>query len=479
MLRINLNDEIFGNEAGEDEDIEILESYFIDNPKFSKFFNFNKKISVVSAKKGMGKSALLSIFHQKLVDVQKKFIIRETGNNLLGLGDFQSTDPAYLENYWKQVICQRINIEIGSKICLALNDTDISMVEVSELNGLKGKNLLSALLDRLSIKIPLLPEKKQITQVDPIALLNRYQEENQDEEIWLLIDDIDAKYLDDELNQARVGAFFSAIRSLCNEMNGLNIRTTIRSDVWSNLRNLEDLDKWEQYITEIIWSQKQVRDILCKQILAYLNRKYPTSKEAKYNYESQYHELLKIIFESPIIWQDKEQSIFFAIQSFSNKRPRWLNQICRMALEKAAENPYSQKVKLDHINKILHKFGEKRKSDLIKEHKHQFQELDKFIDSFRAHKKEYSYSELIFAIESYFIRGRSPEQIGKIDGLDYKDAHDLANFAYKIGIISHKDGNKFTSFNDDPDLFNTQSNRNNSFIWSIHISYWEYLGLRS
>ena len=44
-------------------------------------------------------------------------------------------------------------------------------------------------------------------------------------------------------------------------MNGLNIRTTIRSDVWSNLRNLEDLDKWEQYITEIIWSQKQVRDI--------------------------------------------------------------------------------------------------------------------------------------------------------------------------------------------------------------------------
>ena len=55
MLRINLNDEIFGNEAGEDEDIEILESYFIDNPKFSKFFNFNKKISVVSAKKRDGK----------------------------------------------------------------------------------------------------------------------------------------------------------------------------------------------------------------------------------------------------------------------------------------------------------------------------------------------------------------------------------------------------------------------------------------
>ncbi len=118
MLRINLNDEIFGNEAGEDEDINVLESYFVENPKFSKFFNFDKKISVVSAKKGMGKSALLSVFHQKLLDNNKKFVIRETGNNLLGLGNFHSTDQAYLENYWKQVICQRINIEIGSKISL-------------------------------------------------------------------------------------------------------------------------------------------------------------------------------------------------------------------------------------------------------------------------------------------------------------------------------------------------------------------------
>lgn len=479
MLRVNLNDEIFGNEAGEDEDINVLESYFVENPKFSKFFNFDKKISVVSAKKGMGKSALLSVFHQKLLDNNKKFVIRETGNNLLGLGNFHSTDQAYLENYWKQVICQRINIEIGSKISVALNDTDISLIEASELNGLKGRNLLSALIDRLTLKIPLLPEKRITNKVDPIALLNRFQEENQNIEIWLLIDDIDAKYLDDDLNQARVGAFFSAIRSLSNEMNGLFIRSTIRSDVWSNLRTLEDLDKWEQYITEISWSSRQIRDILSKQILAYINRKYPTSKEAKYNHENQYHDLIKVVFESPITWQNKEQSIFFAIQSFSNKRPRWLNQVCRMALEKAAENPRKQKVSLEHINQILHKFGEKRKSDLIKEHKHQFKELDKFIDSFRGHKKEYNYNELIFAIESYFIRGRSPEQIGKIDGLDYKDAHDLGNFAYKIGLISRKDENNFTSYNDDPDLFNTQMNRNNDFTWSIHISYWEYLGLRS
>lgn len=34
MLRINLHDDIFGNEAGEDEDPKVLEKYFVTTPKF-------------------------------------------------------------------------------------------------------------------------------------------------------------------------------------------------------------------------------------------------------------------------------------------------------------------------------------------------------------------------------------------------------------------------------------------------------------
>mgnify|MGYP000905324185 CR=1 FL=1 len=480
MLRINLNDDIFGNEAGEDEDPKILEKYFVTTPKFNKFFDFERKISVVNAKKGMGKSALLMTLNQKLIEDNQNFVIKETGNNLLGLGDFSSTDPSYLENYWKQVICQRINIEIGNKIKFALDDTAISLVEAAEINGFKSKNLLSALLDRLEIKLPLIPQKKVKSSVDPIALLKNFQETHKNEKIWLLIDDIDAKYLDDEKNQAKVGAFFSAIRSLANEMDGLYIRSTIRSDVWTNLRYLEDLDKWEQYIIEINWTQRQIRDILAKQILAYVQRTSPDSKEARYSYEKDYNKIFDLIFESPINWQNSQQSIFNAIHAFSNKRPRWLNQVCRMALEKTTEvNSKAKKVKLENFNQIMQKFGKNRKADLLKEHKHQFIQLDTFIDSFRGHKREYLYNELIVAIEKYFIRDRPNSDIGTVDGVTYKEAHDLANFAYKIGIISNKDGTKFTHYNDDPDLFDTQKNRNNELTWSVHISYWEYLGLKN
>ncbi|MCH7395933.1 hypothetical protein MMP66_16905 [Acinetobacter dispersus] len=479
MLRINLRDEIFGNEAGEDEDIQLLESYFVDNSKFNKFLDFEKKISIISAKKGMGKSALLMILYKKLQDNNQKFVIKETGNNLLSLGSFNGTDSSYLENYWKQVICKRINIEIGKKINLALNDTSISMVESAEINGFKSKNMLSALIDRLSLKIPMLPEKKEVVQKNSVELLRRYKDENKDQKIWILIDDIDAKYLDDESNQARVSAFFSAIRSLVNEMEGLYIRTTIRSDVWTNLRYIEDLDKIEQYKIEINWTQKQIRDILSKQILAYVKRKHPDSKEAAYEHETDYNSLFKLIFESPIQWQGQEASIFNAIHAFSNKRPRWLNQVCRMGLEQAIEaNSRAQKVKLENLNQIMQKFGRNRKADLLKEHGHQFEELDSFIDSFRGHKKEYSYDDLMLAINSFFVRERDIKEISKIDGLITQNVHDLGAFAYKIGLISHKDGTNFTHYNDHPDLFNSMENRTNRLNWSIHISYWEYLNLR-
>lgn len=40
MLRIDLNDrKLFGNDAGEDEDLEVLNSYYIDHPDFKDFFS--------------------------------------------------------------------------------------------------------------------------------------------------------------------------------------------------------------------------------------------------------------------------------------------------------------------------------------------------------------------------------------------------------------------------------------------------------
>ena len=486
MIRINLSDKkLFGNDAGEDEDLEVLNSYYIEHPDFEYFFSQDERLSIASARKGMGKSALLSRLEHKLKKDPKynsPIVVRVKGGELIGLGEFKGEDHSYLENYWKQIICKRIIVEIGKDIGFAFNSNDISMVELAEIDGLKGKNFVGGLISRISGKLPGLDiEVKSSFPENLESLLKAYQERNEHSMVWILIDDIDAKYQNTLESQARVGAFFSAIRSLSFDQNNLNIRTTVRSDVWSCLRHLEDLDKLQQYIIPIFWSKKYMRDMLAQKILVYIQKNFPNSSEAKYKLRGDYNKIIDVVFNSPIEWHgDNDAKLFDAISTFSNRRPRWMGQLCRMASKKASESPATRKVKIDHINYILSDFGALRRDDLFKEHDHQFDELSHLIDSLRATQKEFRQTELHQIIEDNFVRGREIADISKIDGNQYVEYGDLGNFLYKLGLISraHADGKTFTHYTDDPDLYRSIENSRDNIVWSIHPAYRTFLNIK-
>ena len=200
---------MFGNDSGEDEDPNVLDSYFVDLPEFRRFNDSKEPLVLVRARKGMGKSALLARLNYALeraghVDI----VIKTTGNELLGLGNIQQQKGhATLENYWKQVICKRICMEIGRTIGFAGSDDSMSMVETAELEGFKGQNLVSALAHRVGKTIQKAiqsvtglggdVETTKKPLVNALEPLRRYQE-SKDFLVWLLVDDIDAKYVDNE-----------------------------------------------------------------------------------------------------------------------------------------------------------------------------------------------------------------------------------------------------------------------------------------
>ncbi|WP_282349018.1 hypothetical protein [Pseudomonas sp. PS01301] len=485
MISINLRDKkLFGNEAGEDEDLEHLNAYYIENNEFDDFYDANEKLSIVSARKGMGKSALLSRLEYKLNKDESygtPIVIRVKGNELIGLGCFNGSDHAHLENYWKQIICKKILMEAGARIGIALSDDQMSMVELAELDNIKSKNIVGALLSRTLGKIPFLGvELKKSLPANSENLLKRYQESDDSKNVWILIDDIDAKFQNNAESQARVGSFFSAIRSLAFDYKGLNIRTTVRSDVWSCLRHLEDLDKLQQYIINIFWTKRQMRDMLAQKILVYIVNNYPAAPEARYKLATDYNKILDMVFTSPIEWANsKDAKLFDAISAFSNRRPRWMGQLCRMAGKKAKENSLTRKITLEHINYILSDFGANRRDDLMKEHNHQFDELHQLIDALRATKKEFSCSDLEETLELNYLRGRTKDDVPMVDGKAYAGVEDLADFLYKLGLISHihLDGKEFTHFTDDPDLYRSTENRRNNVKWSLHPSYRKFLNI--
>ena len=186
--------DILCNEAGEDEKPSILSSYFVIKPEFKKCEDSNIKFRIVRGRKGTGKSALLNwLAYIKELEKPSSIIINLKGDDLVAQKKFESLSPSELIFEWKQRICSRINIEIGKRVGIALNDTDISLVEHSEMVGFKGKNIVGALLDRIGRRVGQI----QLTSTVPAdfhQLLKRYIEKNVGVEVWLLVDDIDATF---------------------------------------------------------------------------------------------------------------------------------------------------------------------------------------------------------------------------------------------------------------------------------------------
>ena len=100
---------------------------------------------------------------------------------------------------------------------------------------------------------------------NPHEALKRLQFEN----VYLLIDDLDATFQNTKTELLSLSTFFSACRYLTQDMKGISFRATMRSDVWPIIRKFdESLDKLEQYINELKWTSDEFRTLLFKRILS-------------------------------------------------------------------------------------------------------------------------------------------------------------------------------------------------------------------
>lgn len=473
-------DSMFGNDSGENERDQTLKDYFVDLPEFRKFFNSENELGFVRARKGMGKSAMLKVLYlRRKEQCPDDLVILTTGNELMGMGDFTGKSQAYLENHWKQVICKRICIEIGRRINFALTDLEMSMVEAAELEGYKNLNLLSALTSRAGgilqkalsaaggAEILASAQKRGVQ--NPEQSLNAFQSKGE-RTIWVLVDDIDAKYIDDDDNQQRVGAFFSALRSLAFGVSGLRLRATVRTDVWRNLRKMEDQDKLRQYIVDISWRDDELRSIFSRKILSYLKReKFATA--LNWNETQNYYQIFDQVFYGKFQWSKETVEPFLPLKFLAGGRPRWMGQLAKLAGAKAGTKRISE----SNIYSAMQEFGQEKLSDIQKEHSHQFIHLDKLIQSFRGGKREYNRYQLLKAITDKFTA--KIVDVPAINGYPYRDAEQLAEFLFEIDfLVAHRTGKSgFVTYDNDPELFGTDENCQNKILWAVHSSYRNFL----
>lgn len=480
----NISDRrLWGNEAADDENPQILNSYFFLNPDYQPFFAKHEKLMISRAKKGMGKSALINELAYRLSKDENSIVLNIKGNDLIAQRPVNYGAPDEHIHDWMQRICMLINREIGGRINFASNDDEILLVESSELSGYKRRNLVGSLLSRIKLKTSN-AELCLPVVTDNIKLLERIiNRENFN--IWILVDDIDAIFVNKEEERRRLSTFFTACREISSSYKGVNLRCTIRSDVWASIRkDDESLDKVEQYILDLHWSRSDMGKLLAKRINSFetrVGKLEPLSLREQKDInnlddsklgdkrESWEHELNKA-FPPIYPWGKGWRQNYDLLYMLGGKRPRWVLQLCRMASEIAKKNK-AKRIKLGHIKQVLEKYCSIRVDDICREHQHQCQTMPEIINLFYNNKSSYTTNELLQHIDEAFQKNLNVT----IDGVEIHRPIEVARFLFRASFFHAQcllnNNIKYFSFEERPELLKYESNPDNGVQWTIQPAF--------
>jgi len=487
----------FGNEAGDDVDAEELIEYFVEQDAFLKFLDRRRRLLVATARKGIGKSALLKWTAAKVAANDPDALVISVRGADLVRNRFNLTSPLTSANDytqdWMVRICALINRQLALHLKLALTDDKIALVETAELEGYKARNIVGCLLDRMQ---SLVLEKGRGTTKQPIKNEIEILKRVKDRRVWIIIDDLDATYRNTGAESLSLATFFSACRYLVQDFKGLNFRATIRTDVWALLRRYDEaLDKMSQYVSEILWHQKEFLALLALRIQASLkqaNVPIPTPPPYAPPEDVKEH-LLELAFVPKMQWGESSRQAsemmpsvlpprmvdtYKIIYTLSYERPRWAIQLCKLAQESALRRNFSRITK-DSVDEVWGEYGEKRIEDLVAEHKHQCPQVNELLNAFRGANRLMNRNELFGWINN---RISSHLEV-KIEGEPTRSPREIARFLYRLGFIVARSENpdgeyEHYRFDQMPDFLEARTDEDFSVKWEIHPCYRQALDIR-
>lgn len=151
-----------------------------------------------------------------------------------------------------------------------------------------------------------------------------------------------------------------------------------------------------------------------------------------------------------------------------------MGQLCKQAGSVAGDFLIQQR----HFDAVMSSFGQEKISDLIKEHRHQFSELQKVIDAFRGSEKSLTKFKLLSLLDRGFVNKIGANNVPNVNGFPFKTTDQIAELLFEIDLIVGEKQGKHTQFQTDPTLFSSEQNSQNKIPWIVNLSYRKFLGIQ-
>ncbi|WDF48383.1 ATP-binding protein [Chryseobacterium sp. KACC 21268] len=414
--------QLFGNEAAEDEDVERLKEYYFKNEIFNKIA-VDLPLRILVGHKGIGKSALFSVAMSEDKDAGK-LPIKIKPNDVAQIGKGLTEFSDIIRNW-------RVNLFtiILKKTFSYFGIKQIEEIDFSDFEG----NFVDLIIEKLeeSINDGFVPEKHQKSLED--FLLNPA--------INIYVDDLDRGWEGTKSDITKISALLNAIRDIISEENRrLHFKISLRSDVYFLYRTSdESTDKTQSSVIWYRWSYHEILALLVKRVRTFFKKPVDEALLRSSHQADLARNLISIIepiFSGQGKWESRET--FRVLLSVIRKRPRDLVKLLTLAARNA-ENRKSPIISTQDLKAVFDEYSLDRIQDTINEYKSELPAIERLLFGMKPDRRTaktsdsfyYTTQGLLLKINKIRERGEFKFSNGKP-----ADARQLAAFLYKINFIT-------------------------------------------
>lgn len=431
-----------------------------------------RKILILNAPRGSGKSGLLMSLEEKLKRAPSHRIFRKFPTDL----SFPQGEPSVNEyaSFWRNSILGWIVADIGTQTTFAFTDDDIAAVGLASQSGVKPRDFLEMLFKRLKINgSPL--ERMQFDETlnanQALRLINQ-----QSKTFWVLLDEMDDNFEATRSFEHRLVGLFEAAHAIARGFPRIKIRISIRPHIFTHLKtHHEKVQIYTTHEVPIHWELSQLREILSKRIRFHdlkidnTHQDLPSLKLSD-KVVGDYEILNRYFDDFDLTFKAGSKSEYRALATLSFFRPRWLLELCRQALIQAKGN---RATTID-FQKALFSFGNNRKQFTISEHRSHFPLIEKALNWLEVVRKTRfeDTSELLRLIHETFPFEGIMDQETKL-ALTKK----IAQMLFVLEIIrplqdlgGGRDNHRFLYYVDNPELLTTLDSIP-KVEWQVHPTF--------
>ena len=437
-----------------DEQDNIFKQYFIETNIFHKMSS-DENFLILVGEKGTGKSAIIKMCmitdkesNRLVVNIQRPQV-----------GEVLTINEKI--NAWKNYLAERI----------------VDTISNTKKENTFGK-IFSALEDALDgftkhrYNIDYKKVKRQILDALSPGL-----------EIRVYIDDLDTGYRGTMEQNESIISLFTAIREIMRENNNLRFRVTLRSDVYDNVRKVdESSDKIQDVKLTLKITNHQILAMLTKRVMNFIDARvakndfYQCTQQQMIQHMSN---LFETTFHGKGKWEHKPTN--YILMTMTRRRPRDLFVLCGLAWENAVSNGRI-KITSEDLQAIFNDYSNERLRDTISEYHHEFrdaEDLKELILALKPSKQQMKKNGVIplhlYTKDTLVHKVRTITERRKFYWSSGKLATDLelARFLYKANIvIGRKDENGKINrmyYTESPNLLSELGNGNYKF--EVHPAY--------